>query len=74
MPCGKRWARALSIDHLHKDDTKTKAHVEQLISRWKVATKMMGAGWGDKTSRIKKDGEWVSKCSCLVVEVELVEL
>ena len=57
MACG---AKALSIDcivfaidHLDKDGTKTKAHVEQLINRWKAATKMMGAGWGARHGGLK---------------------
>ena len=33
LACGKRWAKAISIDHLDRDGSKTKAHIEQLVSR-----------------------------------------
>jgi len=58
---GKRWAKALGIEALDKDGTKTKTHVEQLISRWKSATLMMGTGWGNKSRKVKRDGEWVTE-------------
>ena len=58
VSCAKRWAKALAIED--KDGLKTKAHVEILVARWKVASiAMMGTGWGDKTKRVKKNGEWV---------------
>ena len=60
LACGKRWAKAISINHLDRDGSKTKAHVEQLVSRWRSASKMMSSGWGTITKRIKKDGEWVT--------------
>ena len=55
--CGKRWGKAIGIEALDKDGTKTKAHVEQLISCWKSAKTITGSGWGDQ---VKRDGKWVS--------------
>lgn len=61
VSCGKRWAKAIGVDMLDKSGTKTKAHVEQLVNRWKSATVMMGAGCGNKTRMVKMNGQWVSK-------------
>ena len=44
VSCGKRWAKAIGIEMSDKDGTKTKAHkahVEQLVMRWKSATSMV---------------------------------
>ena len=60
VTCRMKWAKALGMDHLDRDGTKTKAHVEQLVNRWKATSKMMTTGWSDKTRKIKKDGQWVS--------------
>lgn len=70
--CGRRWAKAIGIEVLDKDGTKTKAHVEQLIGRWKSAVKMMGTGFGDQSKRMKKNGEWVSTYDCILNVINLV--